>query len=977
MGRRASRTPTIRRTSAVARLSSRSPVRPRIVPADLEFLEGRRLLSVAPVGVDDAYQLGADGRLNVDVTVPSPIPENPLPPPPAFDESRWPEPTGPFNIPEFENVVEGGQVVTEPDWVEIGEGPNTSGSITVRDPGSRWVVTNWLELAKRGKATMTVTNGGTAVINNFIDTADHGLADINVSNGGIVNARNWTAIGEAETGSPGGGSATLTVTGAGSRWNNTNFLEVGYGNSRGTLRVLDGATVTTGPDAWMTVGDNGGNGTLQIAGGSSFRAGGWAGVGTTSNIAPALGIADVTGANSRWNINGQLYVGYGGSHGILRIADGGTVTAANWVDIGRDNGADGRILVGSGSTLSYTNYVTIGQSLARTARGTLYIAEGGRVVAAGGQGFGNGPAILNASGGRILGNGTIQGSVTNAGFISGGGSVGVLHINGSLTQPNSATSTPLGTGANGRLQFDIGGTERGTGYDGIDVTGAANIAGGTVVLNFVNGFAPHAGDRFTLIDAASATSAPQAVEVRGLAPGFQYTLAVENGDLVLVANSDGTSAPVVVQRKGVLANDTDADGDPLTAILVKRPEHGAVTLYRDGSFSYVAHPSFSGTDTFQYKADDGLFESNVATVTITGPQQPPNDPPVAVNDTSTREGPGPVTVDASNGVLKNDTDDGRPAPPHLTAVLVRGPERGTLTLNPDGSFTYTPTAPNPFGDTFTYAASDGQLQSAPATVRIAFVQPNRPPVANPDAKTVLQNQTLTFPASDLTANDTDPDPRTTLTVTAVAATADTHGTVTLANGMVTYTPERNFKGAASFTYTVSDGRGGTAIGTVNVTVLSRKRGTPGTAVGHGTLNMRRQSFSFLAVGRSTGKGDELSILGTLVFEDKGAHVSLRSTDINLLDINSDGKSAKIGGTAAVNGQGGYTFEATAEDRSASGSNDRFRIKITGPQGSNFRYDSTSGSGNGDRIDRGGNIVITGGKKGGMAGAPPVASSVLA
>jgi hypothetical protein len=140
--------------------------------------------------------------------------------------------------------------------------------------------------------------------------------------------------------------------------------------------------------------------------------------------------------------------------------------------------------------------------------------------------------------------------------------------------------------------------------------------------------------------------------------------------------------------------------------------------------------------------------------------------------------------------------------------------------------------------------------------------------------------------------------------------------------------------------------------------------------------MRRQSFSFVAIGRSTDRNDDLSILGMLAFEDKGAHVSFRSTDISVLDIDSDGKTVTISGTGTVNGQSGYTFEATAEDRSNSGSNDRFRIKITGPQGSNFRYDSTSGSGRSDRIDRGGNIVITGGRKGGMAGAPRAAGSVL-
>src|SRR3954469_10414712 len=87
----------------------RIAVRSAYPEAALELLEGRRLLSVAPVAVDDGYDLGPDGRLSVDVTQPSPIPENPLPPPPAFDESQFVQPTGPWTTPDFVKTIEGGQ----------------------------------------------------------------------------------------------------------------------------------------------------------------------------------------------------------------------------------------------------------------------------------------------------------------------------------------------------------------------------------------------------------------------------------------------------------------------------------------------------------------------------------------------------------------------------------------------------------------------------------------------------------------------------------------------------------------------------------------------------------------------------------------------------------------------------------------------------------------------------------------------------
>jgi VCBS repeat-containing protein len=87
-----------------------------------------------------------------------------------------------------------------------------------------------------------------------------------------------------------------------------------------------------------------------------------------------------------------------------------------------------------------------------------------------------------------------------------------------------------------------------------------------------------------------------------------------------VANNDGYSTPVVTLLNGttVLVNDTDADLNPLTAILVTGPAHAAsFTLNSNGTFAYTPAAAFSGVDTFTYKANDGTVDSNVATVTIT------------------------------------------------------------------------------------------------------------------------------------------------------------------------------------------------------------------------------------------------------------------------------------------------------------------------------------------------------------------------
>src|SRR5213075_1686428 len=168
---------------------------------------------------------------------------------------------------------------------------------------------------------------------------------------------------------------------------------------------------------------------------------------------------------------------------------------------------------------------------------------------------------------------------------------------------------------------------------------------------------------------------------------------------------------LTVVAPGVLANDSDIDGDPITAILVDSPAHGTLSLNSDGSFSYTPALNYNGPDSFTYKANDGLADSPTnATVNIT--VTPVNDPPgtsggIVADDAYTTPEDTTLTVSAP-GVLANDTDiDGDP----LTAILVDSPAHGTLSLNSDGSFSYTPALNYNGPDSFTYKANDGQADS--------------------------------------------------------------------------------------------------------------------------------------------------------------------------------------------------------------------------------------------------------------------------
>ena len=211
-------------------------------------------------------------------------------------------------------------------------------------------------------------------------------------------------------------------------------------------------------------------------------------------------------------------------------------------------------------------------------------------------------------------------------------------------------------------------------------------------------------------------SGAETITFRATDPGSLYgenqatfTVTAVNDAPVAVddAYNVDENTTLTVDAPGVLGNDSDPDGDALTAVLVDDVSNGTLTLNADGSFTYTPDADFNGTDNFTYKANDGSLDSNVATVTISV-----NGPPVAVNDAYNFDENTTLSVDAP-GVLGNDTDPDGDA---LTAVLVDDVSNGTLTLNPNGSFTYTPDADFNGTDIFTYKANDGSLDSNVAAV---------------------------------------------------------------------------------------------------------------------------------------------------------------------------------------------------------------------------------------------------------------------
>ena len=186
--------------------------------------------------------------------------------------------------------------------------------------------------------------------------------------------------------------------------------------------------------------------------------------------------------------------------------------------------------------------------------------------------------------------------------------------------------------------------------------------------------------------------------------------------------------------------------------------------------------------------------------------RPVNVPPIAADDTEATDLNTAVTV----AVLENDTDlDGDT----LTVTNVTNPQNGTAFINPDMTVTYTPNNGFLGVDSFSYSISDGAGGTDFATVTITVSHPNRPPNAVMDVVMTDPNLPVTFAPL---ANDFDPDGDA---LTLDFVTPAGNGLVVLnPDSTVTYTPQPGFRGRDTFTYQISDGRGGTDIGRVNVLV---------------------------------------------------------------------------------------------------------------------------------------------------------------
>jgi len=242
---------------------------------------------------------------------------------------------------------------------------------------------------------------------------------------------------------------------------------------------------------------------------------------------------------------------------------------------------------------------------------------------------------------------------------------------------------------------------------------------------------------------------------------------------------------------------------------------GSYTITNLPNGTYTVTPELTGYAFTPQNRSVTLKKADKTGVDFSAAAVAGNTAPVANDDSYSINSGKTLTVNPP-GVLSNDTDAENDS---LSVVLDNTVAHGTLVLNADASFTYTPANGFTGTDTFTYRANDGTQDSAVATVTITVnsAGSNNSPVGVVDAYSVVTGSHLTISAPGVLSNDTDADNDT---LSVVLDKTATHGVLVLkGDGSFSYTPNRRYIGKETFSYHANDGSADSNIVIVEITVL--------------------------------------------------------------------------------------------------------------------------------------------------------------
>jgi hypothetical protein len=364
-----------------------------------------------------------------------------------------------------------------------------------------------------------------------------------------------------------------------------------------------------------------------------------------------------------------------------------------------------------------------------------------------------------------------------------------------------------------------------------------------------------------------------------------------------------TVTPIVTAEDGgqitVCMPITDVDaGDTHTASICATPTSGTATTTVNNStnphqvcVTYTPFTNFNGTDVLCLKVCDAANVCTNVNVPITVVAV--NDKPLAINDVNLTPKGSPV----SGNVLTNDSDPDGGQILTVTTTPVTPPANGSVIINPNGTYTYTPTNPNFVGtDSFTYQVCDNgsPQQCSNATVVINVYDPTLTPGVNKNP--VVLNDNVVTPAGsplviNVKANDFDPDGtlgNPTITVNPTKGTVVVNG-----DGTVTYTPTPGSTGTDTFTYQVCDNGTPQRCSTATVTVEI----TP-TQTGNGVVNIMPNAVDD---SKSTPKNSPVN--GTVASNDTDPNAGQILTYTQL--------SSPMHGTILFNSNGSYQYTPTS------------------------------------------------------------------
>ncbi|GLQ32120.1 tandem-95 repeat protein [Litoribrevibacter albus] len=332
-----------------------------------------------------------------------------------------------------------------------------------------------------------------------------------------------------------------------------------------------------------------------------------------------------------------------------------------------------------------------------------------------------------------------------------------------------------------------------------------NTANGVITYTPTADFNGSDSFAYTVADTQGNTSASTTVSI---------TVTAVNDAPVAVADTATVTedSSVVID---VLSNDTDVDGaneiNSASLAVSSQPSNGSVVV-ANNKVTYTPASDYYGSDTFEYTVNDNtgaVSSTGTVTINVSGI----NDAPTVVADTVQTDEDTAVSI----AVLDNDSDSDGTIDVSTIAVVV-DPSNGTVTALSDGSFTYMPNADYNGSDSFTYTVKDDQdAVSSQATVSITVNAVNDAPVAGNDVAVLQEDSNIDI---NVAGNDSDVD--STLDLSSLTVSVQpTQGTVTLVNNMFRYTPNQNFDGSDSFSYTIDDAEGNTSnVASVAITVQS-------------------------------------------------------------------------------------------------------------------------------------------------------------